>query len=194
MRNIDDNPNEEMVKLVLKYNTKQSPYLLDIGCFDGSLVEKFRELGFNAFGLDISDKLFDKDYAEKGYLIRGNGSEIKEIFKEQKFDFIVSTRLLCKQDLNKTIDTFLDLVILSASDRIDFQRYQKETAHEIYKQIYAHLNDGGYSIHLNDEYEEIIAFPENGFKIVEQNPNLLVLHKYIDKINPNEKNQKLSGK
>jgi len=176
MIGIDDDPNEYMMNLVLKYNTKQNPYLLDIGCFSGTLVEKFRQLGFNAFGIDIYNKLFNKDYAEKGYLIRGNSSEIKGIFKEQKFDFIVSMGLLCKQALNKTIDNFIEMFALSVWDRMNFENRQKETAHEIYRQIYAQLNDGGHSIHLN-EYEEIISFPENGFNIIEQNHGLLVLKK-----------------
>ncbi|MEW5759286.1 MAG: class I SAM-dependent methyltransferase [Candidatus Thermoplasmatota archaeon] len=71
--------------------------VLDMGCNDGGVVKKLRELGFEAYGVDlasVTDKAKAKYPEIKNYLYPLNlETEVAEDFKN-KFDFILAFEVI----------------------------------------------------------------------------------------------------
>jgi len=67
--------------------------LLDIGCAKGFLVEDLRELGVDAYGMDVSSYAIGES-AVQPYLTVGDARTDLAQYKRNEFDFIISTRVL----------------------------------------------------------------------------------------------------
>ncbi len=65
---------------------------LDLGCADGSLLEIFKEYGYNVYGLDISEEAINEARKRKLWT---DVSDLKRLpFKEEEFDFISAFDLI----------------------------------------------------------------------------------------------------
>jgi len=75
------------------YKLKKNAKILDIGCAKGFLVKDLIDLGFDAYGLDISEyaiKNSHKDVAGRIHL--GNAKKLP--FADNTFDFVISLNTL----------------------------------------------------------------------------------------------------
>jgi len=81
--------------------------ILDIGCAKGFLVKAFRDIGIEAYGVDISKYCLStapKDV--KGYLIRSDLESSKLPFHDDSFDFV--TLLVTIEYINNTENVLLE--------------------------------------------------------------------------------------
>jgi len=69
--------------------------LLDIGCAKGFLVESMRDLGVNAFGLDVSPyAIGEADPAVQPYLTVGDMKTVLPTYGRNEFDFVTVIQTL----------------------------------------------------------------------------------------------------
>jgi len=75
--------------------------ILDWGCARGKMVLRLRELGYEAYGVDVQQKYLDNSaqlFADKGYdhhdILRVVGTDGSNDFPDSTFDIIVSIQVL----------------------------------------------------------------------------------------------------
>ncbi len=81
------------------YQLKKESKILDIGCAKGFLVKDLLDLGFDAYGIDISEyaiKNSPQDIKER--LIVGNA--IKLPYEDNSFDLVISLNTIHNLDMN----------------------------------------------------------------------------------------------
>ena len=83
---------ERVKHFISELNIRKNMKILDFGCAKGYYVRAFRELGYNAFGIDASEYAYDNsDSSVKDYLTFSlYPEEILKIFKGSRFDIVIS--------------------------------------------------------------------------------------------------------
>jgi ubiquinone/menaquinone biosynthesis C-methylase UbiE len=115
---------DKAIKIFEEYSLSGKK-VLDIGCAKGFIVKDLRDLGADAYGLEISD------YAVKGcepevapYLYLGDARKVLKKFKDEEFDVVFSMRFLeCIDipDIQKLIDEMARITKSNQIHEIDEQ-------------------------------------------------------------------------
>ena len=125
-----------MVQAIVSHcGIRSSDTVLDFGCARGYIVRAFRELGYNAYGYDVSKWALDNcDETVKEYLI-GN----KSILYAGHFDWVIAKDVLEHIEYaNATIDTLMEcarigvfVVVPLSHDgkRYDVPSYEEDCTH-----------------------------------------------------------------
>jgi len=88
--------------------------ICDFGCARGYLVKAFKQLGYRAFGFDVSDWAIsnaDAEVANRVWLIRSGTTGVNNFeASAKKFDFVIAKDVLehiPDEELARTIDTLM---------------------------------------------------------------------------------------
>jgi len=95
-------------------NIDEDDTICDFGCARGYLVKAFKQLGYRAFGFDVSDwaiKNVDQEVAGRCWLIHKGTTGVTNFeASSKKFDFVIAKDVLehiCDEELTRTIDTLM---------------------------------------------------------------------------------------
>jgi 2-polyprenyl-3-methyl-5-hydroxy-6-metoxy-1,4-benzoquinol methylase len=87
---------DKAVELINKFGLQPNWKLLEIGCAKGFLVEDLRELGVNAFGLDVSPHAVSSaPAAVQPFLAAGDSRTALSGYSNREFNALISLRFLC---------------------------------------------------------------------------------------------------
>lgn len=79
---------------------------LDLGCAKGYVVKALRDLGIEAFGIDISTYAIDQAPAEvKPFLHKGSAAVKLKMFEENRFDLVICYDILEHLDDDTLVKT-----------------------------------------------------------------------------------------
>lgn len=80
----------------------QDKKVLEIGCAKGFVVQDLRDMGVDAWGLDVSEyAIGEADPSVQPYLIQGDARTALSQFKNKEFDVVFSLRVLtCFDDVD----------------------------------------------------------------------------------------------
>ncbi|MCK4883836.1 MAG: class I SAM-dependent methyltransferase, partial [Candidatus Diapherotrites archaeon] len=68
--------------------------MLDIGCAVGFSTELLQEVGFDATGFDVNEHMLEKAKERGIETVLGDMRDVKDFFKKETFDFVVSVSAL----------------------------------------------------------------------------------------------------
>ena len=68
--------------------------ILEIGCYSGVFVEVLRDMGYNAYGIDINPGMLKLEGMQKGYLRCHDATKLSE-YEDRLYDIIFTNRVLC---------------------------------------------------------------------------------------------------
>jgi SAM-dependent methyltransferase len=67
--------------------------ILEIGCYTGVFVELLRDLGYNAYGIDINPRMLMSEGAQRKYLRCQDASKLSD-YEDRLYDIIFTNRVL----------------------------------------------------------------------------------------------------
>lgn len=158
--------------------------VLEVGCKHGWDVEKLRDIGVEAYGLDLelaSAYSVRPELVEKGIIRAGDAAEITRRFPAFPFNAVISTALLSLEGLG-IVQEFLRYRIGAEIDPNLHRRADEvsETrAMGIHRSVFEVLAKGGLAIHF---VEEVIIgnaqqLAQIGYEVIEATAQTLVLRK-----------------
>ena len=94
----DHNTRYEHILEIIKEleSSRRISNVLEVGCEDGEFVRQLRGLGYNAQGIDMSQKHLDSDGIREGYLHHIAIYQVPEHF-DYNFDLMFACRVMCKE-------------------------------------------------------------------------------------------------
>ena len=121
-------------RIILHCGIKPTDDILDFGCARGYVVRAFRELGYNAFGVDVSKWAIDNaDQSVKGYcsLNDWDWASFDWIIAKDVLEHVEDLKKTCDQLLERCIKGLFVVVPLSAMDGEPYvvPEYEKDVTH-----------------------------------------------------------------
>lgn len=161
--------------------------VLEIGCYDGYLLNKFEEEGWDVYGIDPSDVTAQiVNSYEEGKIVNGFFDE--NSFEDKQFDMIVFRNLLEHiYDLETFLKSVSKKLVPGGHVFIDVPNVKK----------YSNVGGMGCFFHQHISYFSIESLTtllnQCGFAVEESfegSPNMFVYAKWIDKINKEKSSAK----
>ena len=110
------------------YKLKKNAKILDIGCAKGFLVKDLIDLGFDAYGLDISEYAIKNSHKDvMGRIHLGNAKKLP--FSDSTFDFVISLNTLHnleKKDCKAALKEIVRVSKKKSFIQVDSYRDKKE--------------------------------------------------------------------
>lgn len=110
------------------YKLKKNAKILDIGCAKGFLVKDLIDLGFDAYGLDISEYAIKNSHEDvAGRIHLGNAKKLP--FADNTFDFVISLNTLHnleKKDCKVALKEIVRVSKKKSFIQVDSYRDKKE--------------------------------------------------------------------
>ena len=128
--------------------------LLELGSGRGLLIEELRDLGVDAYGIDIAPRRRYK------YLKKGDIRYLNQVFGRQKFQIIVANGVLC---LGGLVQGLSNTQGASLSDD-NIGQLAKQTALEILQSSYNQLIKPGVFINTEDNYQDSLIYSRKNVK------------------------------
>ena len=166
--------------------------VLEIGCWDGSFVELLRLYRYNAYGIDIQDKLGKKG-VDGGYLRQCNAISMDEkLFGSMSFDLILANRIMCRNTVASLISERYFEPILdglkktpSLKTMLGIQGFAGNITQQqnelILKASFKKLKPGKYFVAVESDSEQF-GFNEQdaqkiGYTVIRYKPNEAIFQK-----------------
>jgi SAM-dependent methyltransferase len=181
---------EKMQEIIVSLSPSPEPTdILEIGCYSGMFVGVLRDMGYNAYGIDINPRVLRTEGLEQGYLRCQDATTLTE-YEDRLYDIIFTNRVLSSnatfgqlmQDHSALISDFMHrkpeyLERLSkGADLISKQRNMR-----ILETIYHKIKPGKFFVGVESD-EETFCFGEReaeniGYKVLYYTPSQCILQK-----------------
>ena len=114
------------------YKLKKNAKILDIGCAKGFLVKDLIDLGFDAYGLDISEYAIKNSHEDVvGRIHLGNAKKLP--FADNTFDFVISLNTLHNLEKKDCKVALKEIVRVSKKSFIQVDSYRDKKEKNIFR-------------------------------------------------------------